>query len=75
MRYEFTFWRSNWQRLRDEMVTLEVTELAAPVFYEMFNVISSGWNKKFERLQIEEKGKEIIDSEFQLYSVLKIPTK
>ncbi|WP_338230811.1 hypothetical protein [Lactiplantibacillus paraxiangfangensis] len=73
MRYEFTFWRFDLRNFRELFVTMMVGEKAAKIVYEAYGVSDSGWDERFKRIEIEEQGKKAINSEFQLYSVLKIP--
>lgn len=73
MSYEFTFWRLDLRNFRELFVTMMVGEKVAKIVYEKYGVSDSGWDERFKRIQIEDKGKNLIDSEFRLYSVLKIP--
>ncbi|VDG31529.1 hypothetical protein MUDAN_DOGOELCO_03374 [Lactiplantibacillus mudanjiangensis] len=77
MTYEFTFYRSNWKRLRDEKITIAVNQTLADQFYEIFSVSNNGWDKSFAGLHIEVKEEDgfKVDGKFKLYSVVKIPER
>lgn len=75
MTYEFTFYRFNWQTLRDEKITIAVNQTLADQFYKIFSVSNNDWDKRFAGLHIEEKRGIVTDGKYQLYSIVKIPER